>query len=103
MRKWREENKELDAYRNLQTSARKRKLPFLITFEDFLEIIEGTEYIEKKGNGPKNLTIDRDDNLLGYVLGNCFVRTKRANVQKFHKKDIKRNNNGSSKSSSDKA
>lgn len=90
MREWRKNNPEMDAFRNLKTSARKRKLPFTITFKYFLKLIEGTGYIEKKGNGPENLTIDRENNLKGYVPGNCKVMKKSHNVTKFHYLDPKR-------------
>lgn len=57
----------------LRHSARKRKLPFTLTVEQFEEFCRRTQYLERRGNKPGCLTIDRKDMNDGYHIGNIRV------------------------------
>lgn len=63
----------------LRHSARKRKLPFTITLAEFEKFCAETGYLEKRGNKPDDLTIDRIDWNKGYSIGNLQVKTHAEN------------------------
>ena len=57
----------------LRHSARKRKLPFTLTVDSFKKFCQETGYIERRGNKPGCLTIDRIDWNEGYHIENLQV------------------------------
>jgi len=59
----------------LRHSAKKRKLPFTLTIESFAEFCKETGYLEKRGNKPGSMTIDRRDWNEGYHIWNMQVMT----------------------------
>lgn len=63
----------------LRHSARKRKLPFTLTITEFKEFCEKTGYLERRGNKPHDLTIDRIDWNDGYHIWNLRVLTHEEN------------------------
>lgn len=63
----------------LRHSARKRKLPFTITKAQFSAFCAETGYLEKRGNKPENLTLDRVDPNRGYHIDNLRVLTHAEN------------------------
>jgi len=83
--KWRMDNPAHAAFDNLRTSARKRKIPFDLTLEEFLRVIEATSYLDDKGRERHCLHIDRIDVTRGYSLDNLQVLTCGENVVKGHK------------------
>jgi len=83
-------------YNTYRECAKKRKLEFLIDFNQFLEIIQNTCYYcgsvpeDKRDQTDKNLTrcikangIDRKNNKIGYILENCVACCKMCNIMKF--------------------
>ena len=81
-KRWRTNNPLRYAYKNLSSSAKKRKIPFTITIEHFRELCDKSDYLTHRGNGADSLHIDRKDPLKGYVPGNLEVLTCSANVAK---------------------
>ena len=79
---WRLNNPVHAAYDNLRASARKRKIPFTLTFDHFKAIIEPTRYMDEKGRTRFCLHIDRIQTARGYEDGNIQVLTCTDNVQK---------------------
>lgn len=75
MRIWRSQQPARSAYACIRESARRRNLPFTISFKDFMEVVEGTKYIDEKGNDRYSLHLDRKDNRFGYEPGNLQVLT----------------------------
>lgn len=71
-------------WHDLKNSARKRNLEFALPLDWFRTFIAGTEYMEKRGRGPDDLTIDRIREEEGYIVGNIQVIPKKNNVEKFH-------------------
>jgi len=63
----------------LRHSARKRKLPFSLTIAEFKAFCLKTGYLERRGNKPGDLTIDRIDWNDGYHIGNIRVLTHAEN------------------------
>lgn len=85
---WRIRNPVHAAYGALKVSARRRGIPFTLTFEHFSEIAEATRYIDNKGNYRHNLHIDRIEEHLGYTDGNIQVITCGENVAKEHRRRL---------------
>lgn len=83
--KWRMDNPAHAAYDDLRSSARKRKITFDLTLEEFLMVIETTKYLDDKGRERHCLHIDRIDVTLGYTIGNIRVLTCGENVAKGNK------------------
>lgn len=63
----------------LRHSARKRKLPFTLTVASFKAWCEETGYLEKRGNKPDDLTVDRIDRTKGYHIWNIRTLTHAEN------------------------
>lgn len=81
-RLWRMRNPTRAAWHTLKDHAKSRKLPFKITFEEFVELCLQTGYIESKGNHAEDLHIDRINPNKGYVLSNIQVLTCSENSAK---------------------
>ena len=64
----------------LRHSARKRNLPFTLTLAEFKEFCAKTGYLERRGNKPDSLTVDRIDNNRGYTLDNIRAITHAENT-----------------------
>jgi hypothetical protein len=82
MQWWRASNPLRAAYANLRDSARKRKLPFDISFEDFCLMVSGTPYMEEKGTTQGCYHIDRINACLGYTADNVRVIPMSENIAK---------------------
>lgn len=63
----------------LRHSARKRNLPFTLTLAEFKVFCQQTGYLERRGNQPGDLTIDRIDWNYGYSIDNIQVLTHEEN------------------------
>lgn len=75
---------ERAAFHSVRKCAKKRGHEFTITYEQFLEVITGTDYIKKKGLRAGDLTIDRIWQNKGYIPGNLRVVTRGFNTKKMH-------------------
>ena len=85
-RKWRMNNPKRYAFGELRKSANKRKIPFELTFEQFLEFDKQTGYVANKGNEHDALSVDRIDSSKGYSIDNIRALTWLDNVsQKLEK------------------
>lgn len=81
-RLYRANNPAKEAYRQIKDRAQRRNQIFNLTFAEFLEVIEGTEYLQRRGRGKDELHIDRERIELGYVPGNLKVITAAENLRK---------------------
>lgn len=63
----------------LRHSANKRNLPFTLTVASFKKWCLETGYLEKRGNKPDNLTVDRIDRNEGYHIWNIQTLTHKEN------------------------
>jgi hypothetical protein len=83
---WRRRNPHRFSYQNLKAHAKYRRIPFELTFVQFLEIPEIDKYVFGKGRGKLDWTMDRKLPLSkeprGYCAGNCQVITNSDNVRK---------------------
>lgn len=69
-RKYRISHPARYAWHSLKVSAYKRKIPFRLSFEDFVSFCRETGYLDKKGKRPASMTVDRIDPLGAYEPGN---------------------------------
>lgn len=76
-----------DAYRQIRQRAADRNQIFDLTFEQFLQEIEGTDYLSRRGTGIGELHLDRKKVHLGYVPGNLQVITTAENLRKQREVD----------------
>ena len=86
-RKFKEDNPLRYKYDKVKQNARQRGHEFSISFEYFLQVIEGTGYAENSGRRAQDLQIDRKDVTKGYVEGNLRIITQQENVRKQHDED----------------
>jgi hypothetical protein len=63
----------------LRHSAKNRKLPFTLTLVQFKQFCVQTGYLERRGQTPDSLTIDRIDATKGYHIDNIRVLTHEEN------------------------
>lgn len=74
-RMFRIKNPKRYAYHTIKSSAAKRKIPFDLSFDEFLEFDKETGYTDKVGKNSDSLTIDRIDSSLPYRVGNIRALT----------------------------
>ncbi len=67
---WRLNNPIRCRYNNLRASAKKRKIAFDLSYEDFTAFCHLHRYHETSGTNPGDIQIDRENPLLGYTLAN---------------------------------
>lgn len=84
MTRWRINNPEQTAYCNVRDRARRKKIPFLITLEEFVEFLHvaGDGYLEGRGKYVGCLHLDRIDPTKGYEVGNLQVLSAEENSRK---------------------
>lgn len=70
------------AFETVRSSARKRKIAFLLSFQEFEKFCRETDYLNRKGRELESLTIDRIDPALPYQFNNIRALTWRENC--FH-------------------
>jgi hypothetical protein len=78
------------AYAALRDHARARGIEFRLTLEQFERFARATAYLEQTGPFAACLTVDRVDNLRGYVADNIQPLTRSANSVKRCKQDERR-------------
>lgn len=83
---WRENNPEQYAYMTLRDNAKRRGIPFTISFAYFKRFCRKTKYIQRKGIWKYSYSIDRIKNHRGYVPGNLQLLTVSENSSKYTKK-----------------
>jgi len=82
-RQWRKQNPAKAAYRTLKGNAKRRKIPFELTFAEFKNFAQHTNYLMGKGRSKDSLTIDRIDQQKGYTKDNIQVLSNSENVKKY--------------------
>lgn len=63
-------------------NAKRRNIPFLMSIEDFKILCEVTGYLHKRGIGAEDATLEREENDIGYVMGNVSVIPKSENSRR---------------------
>lgn len=77
-------------FAQIRDRARRNDIVFTITFQDFLDTVNATGYLEKRGRQSFNLHLDRRDALKGYERGNLRVITAGENCSKGATEDKER-------------
>lgn len=67
---------------SLRRTAKRRGKEFSLTFEQYKEFAERTDYARLKGKSSLSLSVDRIDNSKGYSADNIQCLTIRENVRK---------------------
>ena len=80
--RWRVNNPVRTAWANLRDSARKRRVEFALSLEEFAAFVAGNGYLEGKGRECGALHIDRVNPLEGYRLENIRVLEAGENSRK---------------------
>jgi hypothetical protein len=81
-RKYRENNKVSTAFFQLRQNARRRGIPFLLSFTYFRKLVLDNNYMELRGRGKEDMTIDRKIPRLGYSDGNLQIISNSQNALK---------------------
>lgn len=76
-----------NAFARLRDHAAERGIEFTISFEEFERFATETNYVTRTGNERESLTVDRKDNLKGYIPGNIRALTRAENTAKRNKHD----------------
>lgn len=84
-RRWRERYPVKAAFNTLRYNAKRRNIFFGLSFDFFKKFCKRTAYIQLKGPGPNDMTIDRIIPELGYIDGNIQMITRIANTIKQRK------------------
>lgn len=78
----------------LRKSAKRRNIPFRITFKEWCWWCNQTGYMDKKGRGKGNMSVGRIDHSKGYSISNIQMEEYHFNTVKGHEvpgKDLKQN------------
>jgi hypothetical protein len=86
-------------WRRLKDKAKARGINFCLPFAYFKIFAEKSEYLARVGNEKASLTVDRINNLLGYVVGNIQPLTREENRRKQWLADERRHQAGFSRQS----
>lgn len=86
----RRKNPAKSFFNQIKQRAGRRNIPFTLTFDQFIEAVAETGYLEGRGRASCMLHLDRDDATKGYEAGNIVVRTARQNCQKSHEDKARR-------------
>ena len=81
-------------WRRLKDKAARRRINFCLPLWYFEIFVSRSEYLTRVGNTAGNLTVDRKNNLLGYVIGNIQPMTRHENCVKQAKQDQRRMETG---------
>lgn len=97
VRRWRKENPIKNCWMGLKSSAKKRGIPFHLTFEEFKEHAVEQELMKKKGESPKRTwSVDRiketweEGGELGYHVDNIQIMKTGKNSSKYQNKKAQR-------------
>jgi len=79
---YREKHMDKYTYNALKQNAKRRRKDFQLTFAEFMEFCNITGYLEKKGQSPRDYTIDRINCKEGYSITNIQILTHSENSEK---------------------
>lgn len=84
-RAWRKKHPARDVFANWRSNAKRRGVPFNATFEYFEQWCKDTNYLALRGMGAEDMTIDCNDNYIGYVDGGYTMKTRSKNSKEGKK------------------
>lgn len=67
------------AYSEKRKNAKRDRIEFKLTLEQFKTFCDDTGYLKKKGTGPDDMVMGRKDHYIGYQEGNIKMLTRREN------------------------
>ncbi len=84
-REWRLKYPARDAFRHWRDNAKRRGIPFSATLDYFERWCKRTNYLALRGLGADDMTIDCNDNFIGYVDGGYTMKTRSQNSREGKK------------------
>ena len=81
--KYKHKNPYSYAYSVLKNNAKRRKIPFELTKDEFIDFCKETGYMELKGRFKDSMTIDRIIPSIGYRRNNIQILSNSNNVRKM--------------------
>lgn len=81
---YRQRNPIRASYQSHKDNAKRRGIPFELTFDQFKKFAVETRLVINSGKTAKSYSIDRIDNSKGYNLDNIQVLTISDNSKKYH-------------------
>ncbi len=84
-REWRQNHPAEDAYRHLKSNAKRRGKPFKLTMPWWKAWCAVTNYLNLRGMGPDDMTVDCDDDYVGYVDDGITMKTRSKNSSEGRK------------------
>jgi hypothetical protein len=87
MRRWRAAHPMTAAWRAVKDHAKARGIYFNLPKPYFIRFALRSDYLNRKGLNGHCLTIDRINNLRGYVVGNIQPLTRKQNTIKQARRD----------------
>lgn len=88
-RRYRKANALVSSYNSKKSDAKRRDIPFTITPGEWKQWCEETGYLELRGQGALDMTVDRKDPMIGYTYSNIQMLTRVDNNKK-QKEDAKK-------------
>lgn len=85
-RRWRKNNPEIAAFHSLRARAKVRDIPFSLTIREWRQFCLDTGYIELRGTGANDMTVDRKEEQYGYAYFNIQMISNSENVRKYRMK-----------------
>lgn len=83
-RDWVKNNPERDKFNNLKGNAKRRKIPFNLSFAEFKLFCDQNDYVSKVGRSKTSMTIERIRRHEGYQFDNLQALTNTENVHKYN-------------------
>ena len=68
-------------YRTQEQNAQSRRIPFMLTFDQWLDVWTESGKLEKRGRGAEKFCMCRNGDIGTYEIGNVFIGTGRENVK----------------------
>lgn len=81
-RAWEQKYPMQAVYKKWKSNVKRRKIPFSVSFEEFKDFCNETDYMNKRGLGPTDMVIDRIDSTKGYTRSNMQALTQTENGKK---------------------
>lgn len=80
----RERDPLMDTYLNLKSNAKRRGVAFELTLKQWARFCKKNNYLELRGTGADDLTVDRKKIWIGYTYNNIQALPKKENSKKQH-------------------
>lgn len=84
-REWKQLNPLAHSYNRLKSNAKRRGKPFALSKGYWKQFCAETNYLELRGLGAEDMTVDCNDDYVGYVDGGITMKTRSVNSREGKK------------------